>query len=200
MPAVSIADRRVWVGDESRPLLSGEVHYWRLDPQVWSTALRSCRELGLKVLSTYVCWDFHELAPGQFDFVGTTNPRRDLVGFLELVQREGFWLLIRPGPYIYAEWPNSGLPDRAVQWHRLHTSFRSEALIWMTAVVEQIRPWLATAGGPIVVLQADNEADPWTDVYGPQLGLGNRGGGLVGTRHQPLRTRRLYLRQRKIHS
>jgi hypothetical protein len=178
MPAVRIADRRVWVGDESRALLSGEVHYWRLDPRAWPTVLRSCRELGLKVLSTYVCWEFHELAPGEFDFVGTTDPRRNLTGFLELVQREGFWLLIRPGPYIYAEWPNSGLPDRVVQWHRLHPSFQSQALTWMTAVVEQIRPWLATAGGPIVMLQADNEADPWTDVYGPQLGLGNSGAGL----------------------
>ena len=64
MPAVRIADRRVWVGDASRTLLSGEVHYWRLDPRLWPTVLRSCRELGLKVLSTYVCWDFHELAPG----------------------------------------------------------------------------------------------------------------------------------------
>jgi hypothetical protein len=178
MPAVRIADRRVWVDDESRLLLSGEVHYWRLDPRVWPTVLRSCRDLGLKVLSTYVCWEFHELAPGEFDFDGATNPRRDLIGFLELVQREGFWLLIRPGPYIYAEWPNSGLPDRVVQWHRLHAAYQSEALTWMTAIVKQIRPWLATAGGPIVMLQADNEADPWTDVYGPQLGLGNRSDGL----------------------
>ena len=91
--------------------------------------------------------------------MGTTHPRRDLIGFMELVQREGFWLLIRPGPYIYAEWPNSGLPDRVVRWHRLHAEFQREALAWMTAVAEHIRPWLATNGGPIVLLQADNEAD-----------------------------------------
>src|SRR5438874_4468173 len=89
MPDVRIADRRIWVGDEDRVLLAGEVHYWRLDPVVWPAVLRRSRELGLEVLSTYVCWDFHEIAPGEFDFDGQTTARRDLVAFLELVRSEG---------------------------------------------------------------------------------------------------------------
>jgi glycosyl hydrolase family 35 len=171
MPPVRIADRRLWVGDQSRALLSGEVHYWRLDPAVWPAVLERAQELGLDVLSTYVCWDFHEVRPGQFDLVGETHPQRNLLAFLGLVKQRGFWLLIRPGPYIYAEWRNSGIPDRMVQWHRLHPTFQAEAARWMAAVVEAIRPHLATNGGPIVMLQADNEADPWQDVYGQQLGL-----------------------------
>jgi Glycosyl hydrolases family 35 len=171
MPAVRIADRRIWVGDQSRPLLSGEVHFWRHDPEFWPALIRGARELGLDVLSTYVCWDFHELAPGRFDFSGASNPRRNLIAYLELVQREGFWLLLRPGPYIYAEWPNSGVPDRVVQWHRLHPEFQREASRYMASVAETVRPWLATHGGPIALIQADNEADPWVDVYGAQLGL-----------------------------
>jgi len=176
MPRVRIADRRVWVGEQSRALLSGEVHFWRLDPQVWPAVLARARELGLGLLSTYVCWDFHELAPGRFDLDGETNPRRNLAAFLELAGQEGFWLLLRPGPYIYAEWPNSGVPERVVRWHRLHPSFQREASAWMTAVVDTVRPFLASHGGPIVVLQADNEADPWADVYGQQLGLGSAAG------------------------
>jgi hypothetical protein len=176
MPAVRIADRRVWVGDESRALLSGEVHYWRIDPSVWPAMLARAAELGLDVVSTYVCWDFHEVSPGQFDFSGQTHPQRNLRAFLELVQQAGFWLLIRPGPYIYAEWPNSGIPERVVQWHRLHPAFQAEAARWMAAAVEAIGPHLATNGGPIVLLQADNEADPWLDVYGAQLGLGSTTG------------------------
>jgi hypothetical protein len=172
MPAVRIADRKIWVGDESRALLSGEVHYWRLDPSVWPDVLARARDLGLDVLSSYVCWDFHELEPGQFDFNGSTNARRNLLGFLELAQREGLWVLIRPGPYIYAEWPNSGVPERVVQWHRLHPEYVAEAKRWMSCVVDPIQPFFATHGGPIVMLQADNEADPWTDVYGSQIGLG----------------------------
>jgi hypothetical protein len=176
MARVHIAERRIWVGEESRALLSGEVHFWRLDPGVWPTVLARTRELGLDVVSTYVCWDFHELAPGRFDLRGESHPRRDLVAFLELVRDEGLWLVLRPGPYIYAEWPNSGVPERVVRWHRLHPSFQREASVWMAAVVEAARQFLATRAGPIVLLQADNEADPWIDVYGQQLGLGSEAG------------------------
>src|SRR5918911_5336163 len=131
MPAVRIADGRVWVGEESRALLSGEVHFWRLDPSVWPAVLDSVRELGLDVVSSYVCWAFHEVGTGEFDFTGRTNPRRNLMSFIELVRSRGLWLLIRPGPYIYAEWPNSGIPERTVQWHRLHPRFQAEARVWM---------------------------------------------------------------------
>jgi hypothetical protein len=171
MPEVRIAERRIWVGEQSRALLSGEVHYWRLDPAAWPDALERVRDLGLDIISTYVCWAFHELAPGEFDFRGSTNARCDLLGFLELAALRDLWVLLRPGPYIYAEWPNSGIPERTVQWHRLHPRFEEAANVWMAAVVDAVRDRLATHGGPIVLWQADNEADPWFDVYGSQLGL-----------------------------
>src|SRR5215813_8788119 len=155
MPAVRIVDRRICVGDERRALLSGEIHFWRHAPEVWPALLERARDIGLRVLSTYVCWDFHEVEPGNFDFSGDTHPRRDLLGYIELVKQAGFWLLLRPGPYIYAEWPNSGLPDRIVAWHRLHPEFQREASNYMAAVVGAVRPWFATRGGPIVLLQAD---------------------------------------------
>jgi Glycosyl hydrolases family 35 len=176
VPEVRIAERRIWVGDQSRPLLSGEVHFWRLDPAVWPSVLERVGDLGLQIVSTYVCWDFHEVRPGEFDFDGSTNGRRNLLGFLDLAARMGFWVLLRPGPYIYAEWPNSGVPERVVQWHRLHPRFVEEAKVWMAAVVSAVHDRLATHGGPVVLLQADNEADAWTDVYGLQLGLGDTPG------------------------
>ncbi len=117
-------------------------------------------------------WHFHELEPGRFDFQGATDPRRDLVGFIELVGSMGLWLVLRPGPYIYAEWPNSGIPDRLVQYHRLHPQFLTEAERYMAAVFEAFAPYLATRGGPVVLVQADNEPDPWADIYASQLGLG----------------------------
>jgi hypothetical protein len=176
MPEVRIAERRLWVGDASRALLSGEVHFWRLDPAVWPDVLDRVRDLGLDIVSTYVCWQFHELAVGAFDFDGMTNPRRNLLAFLDLAASRGFWVLLRPGPYIYAEWPNSGIPDRTVQWHRLHPRFCEEARLWMAAVVEATRDRLATQGGPVALWQADNEADPWLDVYAAQLGLASTPG------------------------
>jgi hypothetical protein len=174
MPAVRIAERRIWVGEQPRALLSGEVHYWRLDPTVWPTVLQRVRELGLDIVSTYVPWNFHELSGPStsraFDFTGASDSRRDLRAFLRLASESDFWVLLRPGPYIYAEWPNSGIPDRVVPFHRLHPEFVREAKLWMAAVVDAARPFLAMRGGPVVLWQADNEADPWLDVYGSQVG------------------------------
>ncbi|MBV9599128.1 MAG: beta-galactosidase [Chloroflexi bacterium] len=169
MPAVRVAERRVWVGQESRALLSGEVHYWRLDASAWPAVLERVRDLGLDIVSTYVCWNFHEVASGEFDFAGGRDARRHLGAFLRLAADRGMWVLLRPGPYIYAEWPNSGIPERLVKYHRLHPEFVREAKTWMAAVVDLARPFLATSGGPIVLWQADNEADPWLDVYGTQV-------------------------------
>jgi glycosyl hydrolase family 35 len=176
MPAVRLADHKIWVSGESRALLSGEVHFWRLDRSVWPVVLDRVRELGLDVLSSYLCWDFHEVEPGKFEFGGAINPRRDVLSFLDLAAERGFWVLLRPGPYIYAEWPNSGIPERCVHWHRLHPRFVEESKIWMQAVVSAVGSRLATHGGPIVLWQADNEADPWFDVYGSQIGLSDQAG------------------------
>src|SRR5689334_22441660 len=111
-------------GQERLPLLSGEVHYWRLSPHRWPDVLRSCRRLGLEMIATYVPWQYHELAPGTFDFEGRTEPQRNLIAFLELLQRERFSCFIRPGPYIYAEWTNAGVPDRVVGLPRVSDAYR----------------------------------------------------------------------------
>ncbi len=171
MTTVTIADRKIWVGETAIPLLSGEVHYWRLDPACWRDVLQSVRGLGLNVVATYVCWDFHEIAPGQYDFTGQTDPRRNLTGFLDLLTEEGFWIILRPGPYIYSEWSNNGVPDHAAQYHRLHPAYLDKAAAYMRAVTAAARPCLATNGGRIIVWQADNEIDPWPQFYADQLGL-----------------------------
>lgn len=166
----------MWVDDTPIPLLSGEMHYWRVAPAAWRDILQRIKELGLQVVGSYVCWDFHEYSPGRFDFQGQSNPRRNLVGFLELVAAEGFWVFLRPGPYIYSEWRNHGVPDYAARYHRLHPAFLEAARAYMEAAVAAIKPHLATQGGRIIVLQADNEIDPWQHWYTEQLGLGTQAG------------------------
>ena len=176
MAAVRIAEKKVWVDDVSIPLLSGEVHYWRLDPANWQPVLQRTREMGLQVIATYVCWDFHEIEPGQYDFRGKTDPRRNLLRFLDLLTAEGFWIILRPGPYIYSEWRNNGVPDDAARLHRLDLAFQERARPYMQAVVEATQPYLATNGGRIILWQADNEIDPWMPWYTEQLGLGQKPG------------------------
>ena len=176
MTTVSIENKKIKVGEQRLPLLSGEIHYWRLDPANWRTVLQRTREMGLNIVATYVCWDYHELEPGKYDFEGHSDSRRDLLGFVELCAAEGFWLIVRPGPYIYSEWRNNGVPDYAARYHRLDPAFQQAAAPYMQAVVQALRPHLATHGGRIILWQADNEIDPWPHLYTEELGLGNKPG------------------------
>ena len=70
---VEIRQRQIQVGTEKVPLLSGEVHYWRLNPRYWKTILDEVRQMGLHVVSTYIPWYYHEIQRGQFDFYGKTD-------------------------------------------------------------------------------------------------------------------------------
>lgn len=171
MATVTIQERKVWVGETAIPLIGGEVHYWRLAPESWRDVLQRVREMDIDVVATYASWDFHEVSPGVFDFEGKTDPRRNLVGYLELLAEEGFWTIFRPGPYIYSEWSNNGVPEHAAQYHRLDPRYLEKADAYMRAVTEAASPYLATRGGKIILWQADNEIDAWPHLYSEQLGL-----------------------------
>jgi hypothetical protein len=157
-------------------LLSGEIHYWRTPKLYWREALARAKELGFELIASYACWDHHELAPGRFDLTGESDPSRDLVGFLQLVKDMRLGLILRPGPYIYSEWRNSGVPERVVKFHRTSKEFREAARAWLEATAKAAKPFLATSGGPIVMVQADNEPDAWTEAYARELGLADAAG------------------------
>jgi beta-galactosidase len=176
MSTVSIRNRAFYLDERCIDFLCGEFHYWRHDPRQWAPILQRFRELDIGILSTYVPWHFHEVEPGRCDFAGTTDSRRDLMRFTEIVAEYGIWLLLRPGPYTYGEWTNMGVPDRVVPYHRRHTEFRREAHLWLAAFADAIKPHLATHGGNVIAVQADNEADMWTRFYAPTLGLANTAG------------------------
>jgi hypothetical protein len=170
MDNVTLNDGCILVGGERIPFHAGEVHYWRLNPARWPDVLTRVREIGLSVVSTYVPWQYHELAPGRFDFTGESEPQRNLVGFLQLLQKHGFWVFIRPGPYIYAEWTNAGVPDRVATLPRLGEAYRAEARVWMQAVTKTLEPFFTTRGGRICLFQPDNEMDLFTHWFEDLVG------------------------------
>lgn len=89
--------------------------YERIPRDEWAAALQQYRALGINTIDLYVMWNWHEVRDGEFDFTGRTNPRRDLVGLLKLIQGDGFKIVLRPGPVIRNEWRNGGYPAWLLQ-------------------------------------------------------------------------------------
>jgi len=168
---VQVKNQTLSVNGRLIPMISGEVHYWRLDTSVWRKVLRRVKDMGLEIISTYVPWDFHEISPRQYDFLGVTDPRRNVKAYLDLLEEEGFYVLFRPGPYIYSEWKNQGIPDRVTGYHRSHSELVKEARHYLESLFEVVRPHLASHGGKILMVQPDNELDPMLYAYEDQLGL-----------------------------
>ncbi len=132
--------------------------------------------MGLDVIATYVPWEYHEYKKGVFDFTGRTDPQRNLVAYLDLLKRMGFWVLFRPGPYIYSEWVNCGVPDWVVKYHRNHPEFKKLAMPYIREVSKVVKPYLATNGGNVILFQPDNEIDIWSTIYEEDLGLDSKTG------------------------
>lgn len=171
MPRVTQKDNVIVADGRRIPLYSGEIHYWRTFPNHWPAILHSIRDMGLSGVATYVQWADAEVAPGDYDFTGRTAPQRNLLGFLDLCAEIGLWVVLRPGPYIYAESDQMGVAARAAPYHRLHPEFQRMAREYMAAVTGAAAPYLATRGGPVVVWQADNEVDPTIPHFETQMGL-----------------------------
>src|SRR5262245_60353595 len=91
---------------DGRPLqiLSGEMHYPRIPREYWRDRFRKARAMGLNTVSTYVFWNLHEPAPGRYDFVG----QHDIAAFIRAAAAEGLHVIVRPGPYVCAEWDLGG--------------------------------------------------------------------------------------------
>src|SRR5690349_6276013 len=97
---------------DNRPWLmrAGELQYFRLERKQWERRLRQMRALGFNAVTTYIPWIWHEIEPGHYDFAGATDRRRNLAGFLRAAQAEGLPVVVRPGPYINAEYQGFGYP------------------------------------------------------------------------------------------
>ncbi|MFI7870358.1 glycoside hydrolase family 35 protein [Streptomyces salinarius] len=145
-------------------LLAGSLHYFRVHPGHWADRLRRLAALGLNTVDTYVPWNFHERTEGDIRFDGP----RDLAGFVRLAQQEGLDVVVRPGPYICAEWDNGGLPAwlTGTPGMRLRTShgpFLEAVDRWFDELIPRIADLQAGRGGPVVAVQIENEYGSYGD-------------------------------------
>ncbi len=138
-------------------LLSGSVHYFRVHPAQWEDRLRRLAAMGANTVDTYVPWNFHERREGEFAFDGW----RDLTGFIRLAGEAGLDVLLRPSPYICAEWNNGGIPSwltaRTRSLRSSDPAFLSAVDAWYDELIPRITPLQAAYGGPIVAVQVENE-------------------------------------------
>ena len=138
-------------------ILSGAMHYFRICPEYWEDRLEKLKQCGFNTVETYCCWNLHERREGEFDFSG----RLDLVRYIETAQRLGLNVILRPGPYICAEWDLGGLPSRLLKEDLpLRCSderFLAKLRPYLLEVFRRVRPLLCTNGGPIIAMQVENE-------------------------------------------
>ncbi|MFX1520850.1 MAG: beta-galactosidase [Promethearchaeota archaeon] len=166
---------KVWFVDgEPFVLLSGSYHYFRIPQNLWEKSLTLLKEAGLNTICTYIPWIWHEIKEGQFDFEGNTAPERNLVEFISIVKRLGYKLIVRPGPYIFAEYAGYGVPEwirknypevlqvekNGKRYHEVtvrHPQFLKKVKNWYYTLVDRVlAPYIND--GTIIAIQPDNEA------------------------------------------
>ena len=106
MPAFEIRDNGFFLDGQPFQVISGSIHYFRVPAEYWRDRLLKLRALGMNTVETYIAWNFHEPRKGEFDFTGM----HDVEGFVRLAQELGLYVILRPSPYICAEWEFGGLP------------------------------------------------------------------------------------------
>jgi beta-galactosidase len=139
-------------------IISGAVHYFRNMPDTWNSIFDKMRALGCNCVETYCAWNMHEQKEGEFNFEGIL----DIAKFIKQAAMFGLMVIVRPGPYICAEWEFGGLPwwiqcydDMEIRCSnaKYMTFFKR----YLSRLFHEIRPLLCTNGGPIIMLQCENE-------------------------------------------
>ncbi len=143
---------------------SAAMHYFRIPRAYWRDRLQKLKDCGFNTLETYTCWNLHERREGEFDFSGMLA----LDEYIDIAAQLGLKVLLRPGPYICAEWEAGGLPSWLLRYPHLplrcyDETFLAKVRRYYTALFDRVRPYLATNGGPILMVQVENEYGSFGD-------------------------------------
>jgi len=156
--------RRLYRHGTPHRILSGALHYFRVHPDLWRDRLRRVADLGLNTVDTYVAWNFHQ---PRADREPRFDGWRDLEAFAGIAAEEGLDVIVRPGPYICAEWSNGGLPSwltaRDVAIRTSDPGFTGPVERWFDDLIPRIAALQAGAGGPVVAVQVENEYGSYGD-------------------------------------
>ncbi len=137
---------------------AAEIHYPRIPRPYWEHRIRMCKALGMNTVCIYIFWNIHEQQEGVFDFTGNN----DIAEFCRLAKKNGMYVIVRPGPYVCAEWEMGGLPwwllkKKDIRLREQDPYFMERVDKFEEKVAEQLAPLTIQNGGPIIMVQVENE-------------------------------------------
>ncbi|MBQ8639891.1 MAG: beta-galactosidase [Lachnospiraceae bacterium] len=147
-----------YLDKEPFKIISGGIHYFRVVPEYWRDRLEKLKAMGCNTVETYVPWNMHEPKKGQFCFEGMMDIRR----FIETAQELGLWVIVRPSPYICAEWEFGGLPawllaEDGMRLRGCYEPFLTHIREYYQVLFEILKPLQVNYGGPVILMQVENE-------------------------------------------
>ncbi len=154
----TVGDKTFLLNGQPFIVKAAEVHYPRIPRPYWEHRIRMCKALGMNTVCIYVFWNIHEQREGEFEFTG----QNDVAAFCKLAQKNGMYVIVRPGPYVCAEWEMGGLPwwllkKKDIRLRERDPYFMERVKIFEQKVGEQLAPLTIQRGGPIIMVQVENE-------------------------------------------
>jgi beta-galactosidase len=139
-------------------MISGEMHYPRVPREAWRARMKMAKAMGLNTIGTYVFWNLHEPQKGKFDFTGNN----DVAEFVKIAKEEGLWVVLRPSPYVCAEWEFGGYPywlqtEKGLVVRSKESQYLKEYKYYITEVGKQLAPFQINHGGNVLMVQVENE-------------------------------------------
>ncbi|GAB2832365.1 glycoside hydrolase family 35 protein [Ferruginibacter profundus] len=140
-------------------VISGEMHPARIPAQYWRQRIQMAKAMGCNTIAAYFFWNYHEIKEGVFDF---KTGNRNIAEFMRICQQEGMWVIVRPGPYVCAEWDWGGLPTYLlkipdIKIRCMDSRYIAALTRYVKHISKEIKPLLCTNGGPVILTQIENE-------------------------------------------
>ena len=145
-------------------MISAEMHYPRIPREAWRSRMKMAKAMGINTIGTYVFWNLHEPRKGKYDFSGNS----DIAAFVRIAQEEGLWVVLRPSPYVCAEWEFGGYPywlqkEKGLVVRSREPQYLAAYENYIRQVGKQLAPLLVTRGGNIIMVQVENEYGSYSD-------------------------------------
>ena len=149
---------KFYLNGEPFQIVSGAFHYFRTVPKYWRDRLEKLKNMGCNTVETYIPWNFHEPKQGEFLWEGM----HDICHFIETATELGLYIIIRPSPYICAEWEFGGLPawllkDRNMRLRCCHEPYLKAVKDYYSVLIPKLVPYQIDRGGNIILMQIENE-------------------------------------------